>query len=409
MERVDIKDGVSNVFELLAIEAKKQGESIVDQGFKLLSGKANEGLNKALAFDLPPFETDLVNMEGLRIYIQYATTEKRKGQPDKYVDSKLNFDIDSFAADAAKTWKSRLNNLAMVVDLGDFDGLMKIKGNFDSKKGSESGYKGEKDSDFPTLGYPTPDVEFHKDLQPVIDLLQVLASLSEGDYGAVMKKGLEIAMSNAGEIWEYKFEAKKEIPLVRFPPEENLYNAPTTPLKLEAGLELGVYFNAALKVTTDPKQLLPTAGAYIGFRGGLQVLCASVGVGSIFAVGEVALQIACDTKIGPSLTMKFGFGVSIAVGLPVIGTVSVTYIVGCELYATMSLFKVTAYMLFKGHASLVGGLVSVTIYIEASGSITRQGDVTDCTASVTFGLDISICFIIDISFEETWQETRQIA
>ncbi|WP_026966056.1 hypothetical protein [Algoriphagus terrigena] len=413
-ERSDIKDGLSNVYELLEVQVKKEGASIVDQGFKLLAGKSNDAIGKALAFDIPPFKTHLVDMEGLKIYIEYATTEKRKGQADKYVDSKLNFDIESLATDATKTWKSRMNNMAMVVDLGPIEGLMKIKGNFDAKKGSESGYKGDPDSDFPSLGYPTPDVEFHESLQPVIDLLEILASLGQGKYADVVKKGLEIAMSNAGEIWEYKFEAKKEIPLVRFPPEENLYNAPTTPLKLEAGLELGVFFNAALKVTTDPKQLLPTAGAYIEFRGGLEVLCASVGMGTIYAVGQVSLKLACDTKIGPSILMKFGFGISIAVGLPVVGTVSVTYIVGCELYFAMPDFSITAYMLFKGKASIAGGLVSVTIYIEASGSVARKNigtaqERTECTASVTFGLDISICFIIDISFEETWQESRQIA
>ncbi|MBC6365278.1 hypothetical protein [Algoriphagus sp. AK58] len=409
LERNDIDDLGSNVLELMSIEVQKQGQSIVDQGFELLAGKANQQLNKALAFDLPPFKTYLVDMEALKIYIEYVTKKTQKDA--SYVDGKLNFDINSFANDAAKTWKSRLNNLSMVVDLGSFEGLMRIKGNFDAQKGKEAGFPGEKDSDFPSLGYPTPEIEFHDSLQPVIDILQMLASLNEGRYGDVMKKGLEIAMSNAGEIWEYKFEAKKEIPLVRFPPEQNLYDAPTTPLKLEAGLELGVYFNAALKVTTDPKQLLPTAGAYIQFRGGLQVMCASIGAGTIFAVGEVVLKLACDTKIGPSLAMKFGFGASIAVGLPVIGTLSVTYIVGCELYASLEKITVTAYMLFKGRASLAGGLVSVTIYIEASGSVERipAQDKTNCTASVTFGLDISICFVINISFEETWQETRQIA
>jgi hypothetical protein len=65
--------------------------------------------------------------------------------------------------------------------------------------------------------------------------------------------------------------------------------------------------------------------------------------------------------------------------------------------------------MFKVNSSLVGVLVSVTIYIEASGTVTRENGKTDCTASVTFGLDISICFIINISFEETWQEGRQIA
>jgi hypothetical protein len=413
-ESQTFEDAGVKVLELMAINVQKEGQSVVDQGFELLAGKANEGLNKALAFDVPPFKTTLVEMESLKIYIEYATVKKRKNEPDEFVDSKLNFDINSFANAAADTWKSRLNNVAMVVDLGIFEGLMKIKGNFDAKKGKESGYEGGADSEFPSIGYPSPEIEFHPALQPVIDLLEILASLSQGKYADVMKKGLQIAMSNAGEIWEYKFEAKKEIPVVRFPPEENLYNSPTTPLKLEAGLELGVYFNAALKVTTDPKQLLPTAGAYIQFRGGLEVMCATVGVGTIFAIGEVILKLACDTKVGPSVSMNFGFGVSIAVGLPVIGTVSVTYMVGCELYMSTDKFSITAVMLFRGKARLAGGLVSVTIYIEAKGKVERKNlntlqERTDCTASVTFGLDISICFIINISFEETWQESRQIA
>jgi hypothetical protein len=395
--------------ELLAIVAEKQGESIVESGFKLIAEKGNSLAEKALAFDMPPWEVDLVNMESLRIYIDYKT-EKVKASGN-YVDSKLNFDINSFPNAVAETWKNRLNNIAMVVDLGSFKRLMTIKGNFDSKKGSESSYKGDPDSDFEDIGYPYPEIEFSDDLKPVIDLLQMLMSLSQGKYADVMKKGLQIAMSNAGEIWEYKFEATKEIPLVRFPPEDYLYNDARTPLKLEAGLELGVYFNAALKVTTDPAQLLPTAGAYIQFNGGLEVMCMTVGGATIFAVGEVVLKVACDTKIGPSLLMRFGFGASIAVGLPVVGNVSVTYIVGCEMYADLTKISVTAYMLFKGRASLVGGLVSVTIYIEASGTITRKTaeNRTECTASVTFGLEISICFVIDIDFEETWQETRQIA
>jgi hypothetical protein len=53
--------------------------------------------------------------------------------------------------------------------------------------------------------------------------------------------------------------------------------------------------------------------------------------------------------------------------------------------------------------------VSVTITIEAKGTISRSGDRTDCMAQVTFGLDISIFLVINISFSESWQEQRQIA
>lgn len=413
-------DGGRNVFEVMGLLAKKDDGTIVDamqgvvgdvvdRGFKLLTGEANDLLNKAIAFDIPNLDPlYLVNMDALKIYIEYKAKETKPGN-NQYVDSKLNFDVDSFANDLKDTWKSRVNNVGMVVDLGSFERLMTIKGNFDAQKGKESGYEGGTDTPSKLDGLPTPEIEFSDALQPVIDLLQMLASMSTGNYAEVLKKGLQIAMSNAGEIWEYKFEAVKEIPLVRFPPEDNLYNAPQCPLRLEASLALGVYFNAALKVTTDPKQLLPTAGGFIQFKGGLEVMCVTVGGATVYAIGAVELKIACDTKVGPNLTMKFGFGASISVGLPVIGNVSVTFMVGCEIYASAELISVTAFMMFKGQARLVGGLVSVTIYIEASGTVTRSGDKTDCTATVTFGLDISIAFIINISFEETWQEGRQIA
>ncbi|MDR7129600.1 hypothetical protein J2X69_001945 [Algoriphagus sp. 4150] len=404
-------DGGKKVLELMEITSKVEAGQLVDKGFKLLSGEANSALNKALAFDIPNFDPlYLVNMDALKIYIEYKAEQKKNGSK-QYVDSKLNFDVDSFATDLADTWKSKVNNVAMVVDLGSFERLMTIKGNFDAAKGKESGYAGDKDSPGPLDGIPLPEVEFSDALQPVIELLQMLAALSTGDYGAVMRKGLQIAMSNAGEIWEYKFEATKEIPLIRFPPEDSVYNSPQCPLRLEAGLALGVYFNAALKVTNDPSQLLPTAGGFVQFNGGLEVMCVTVGAATIYAVGSVEVKIACDTKIGPSLMLKFGFGANISVGLPVVGNVSVTYLVGCQMYADANTIEITAFMLFKGHANLLGGIVSVTIYIEASGTVKRisSPERTDCTASVTFGLDISICFIINISFEETWQESRQIA
>jgi hypothetical protein len=190
-----------------------------------------------------------------------------------------------------------------------------------------------------------------------------------------------------------------------------VYNDPNTPLKLEASMKVGVYFNAALKVTdlTDPKKLLPTAGASMDFYGRLSVMCVSLSAATVYAVGQVNLGIAADTKVGPSLTMKFGFGAQIVVGLPVVGNVSVLYMVGVEIYADSAKLNVSAFLLFKGQAELLGGLVGVTITIEAKGTITRTADRTDCAAMVTFGLDISIFLVIDISFSQSWQEQRQIA
>jgi hypothetical protein len=410
-----IKDGASDVFKLLKIDAVKQGEAAIEQGMELVKGAVGGVIDKALKFDIPDVDIPLVEMKGLRIYIEYKTSKLDKNKPKDDApgtkeEGKLNFDIASkigaAATDAAETWKGRLNNLSMVVDLGDFERLMRIKGNFDSKKGKAAGYGGDEGGQG---GLPTPEIEFHPALQPIIDLLQVLAQLSAGDYGAALKKGLKIAMGNAGEIWEYKFEATKEIPLVRFPPLKEVYDNPQTPLKLEASMGLGVYFNAALKVTTDPTQLLPTAGAFLKFHGGLSVMCVSVGVGTIYAVGSVDVKIACDTAVGPNLTLKFGFGASITVGLPVVGNATVTFMVGVEMYADSKEISITAFMYFRGHAELLGGLVGVTITIEAKGTVKRIGNRTDCSAQVTFAIDISIFLIIDISFSETWGEQRQVA
>jgi hypothetical protein len=297
-----------------------------------------------------------------------------------------------------------MQDVSIVVDLGPISRLMTIKGNWDSDNGSESNYQGsDTDPDF-----PTPQIEFASVLQPVIEILQILSDLSTGDYADAFASGLKLAMSNKPSSWEYKFEASKEIPVVKFPPGP-LYDAPNAPLKLEAGLKLGAYFNAALMVTTDPKQLLPTAGGYLGFYGRLSVMCVSLEIATIYAIGQVNLNIGADTKLGPTLDMKFGFGAQIVVGLPVVANVSVLYMVGVEIYITSTSLTVSGFMRFEGHADILGGIVSVTITIEAKGTITRSSGRTDLSAQVTFGIDISIFLVINIDFSTSWEESRQIA
>lgn len=143
-------------------------------------------------------------------------------------------------------------------------------------------------------------------------------------------------------------------------------------------------------------------------------MCVSLAAATVYAIGQVNLDIAADTKIGPSLRMKFGFGAQIVVGLPVAGNVSVLFVVGVEIFAAEGLLEVSASLLFEGHAEILGGIVAITIRIEAKGTVSRKalpgGDSrADMACQVTFGLDISIAFIINISFTESWQEQRQIA
>jgi len=74
------------------------------------------------------------------------------------------------------------------------------------------------------------------------------------------------------------------------------------------------------------------------------------------------------------------------------------------------LVEVGAMLYFRGRAEILGGIVTITIAIEAKGSISKANNgPTNCVATCTFALDISIAFVINLSFTETWQETRQIS
>jgi hypothetical protein len=364
--------------------------NIKDQGYQLLKQIPAE-----IPFTIPDASFDLINLGdgNFRIYIEYKDKDSNQGN--------IDFNIDSLANNIADTWKSKMSNIGLVIDLAGIDRLMTIRGKWDSKKGAEA-------------SYPQPELEFSDELQPVIDILQILQQLQGGDYAGAVANGLKLAMSNKAGTWEYKFEASKEIPVLRFPVPDAVYNDPNTPFKLEAGLTIGAYFNAAIKVTTDANELLPSAGGLLGFYGRLSVMCVSLSAATVYAIGQVNLDIAADTKIGPSLRMKFGFGAQIVIGLPVAGNVSVSFVTGVEIFAAAGQLDVTAFLLFEGHAEILGGLVSITITIEAKGTISRKelssGDgQTDIACQVTFGLDISIFLVINISFSTSWQEQRQIA
>ncbi len=395
-----LKDGGKNVLELMNISSSDGINRLKEDGYKLA--------NAVKKFDLPTGPWHLINEDYLKIYVEYqATTQDGDLKNTQTRKGVLDYDVDSFAAAVGDRWKSRLNNMAMVVDLGPFPRLLTITGNFDAKKGAEAGYVGDPAD---PVNFPAPQLELSDALEKAKDILQVLAALQGGDYVEAFKRGMRIAMSNGADSWEYKFEASQEIPVLKFPPGP-FANDPNAPLKLEASLKFGVYFNAAMTTAalSDPKKLLPTAGAFVEFYGRLSVMCVSISIATVYAVGQCNLRIAGDTKVGPALDMKFGFGAQIVVGLPVVGNVSVLYMVGVEIYADSTTLSVSAFLLFQGHAELIGGLVSVTITIEAKGSVKRIADQTVCAAQVTFGLDISIFLVIDISFSKSWEEQRQIA
>ncbi len=390
---VNTKGIFPNVQDTIPLLLNNFKPKILEEGYRLL-----DQLNPDAVFEqiMPPGPLYLINETFLKLYVEYNKTDKQ-GAP--LGTSPMQYGFDATAAAEGQRWLSKLNDISMVVDLGPLKRLMMVRGKFDAEKGVTPGFAG-------------PTLEFCDELQPVVDILQILLQLSEGDYKAAFDKGLEVAMSNSADSWSYAFSAKKEIPLVRFPPGP-AYDAPQVPLKLEANLAIGVYFNEVLKITGDPKALIPSAGAFLQFGGKLSVMCFSVAAATVYANGSVDLRTSADIKTGPSLWMKFGFGAELVVGLPVVANVSVTFIVGVEISIATEDFSIMAFMLFRGRAEILGGIVTITIMIEAKGGVRRLGSgssaKTEMVAQVTFAIDISIFLIINISFSESWQEDRQIA
>ncbi len=375
--------------------ANQFGMNIIDEGYKLINNTVADAEKKLVQL-LPEGPWYIVKTNDVKVYIEYKPTKPNPAENPPGGKAELNFDIDSKAGE----WVNKMNDITMVVDLVSFKRMLLIRGKFDTKKGQSPSFIG-------------PELEFGPDLKPIVDILVLLSMIAtDASYADILKKGLKIAMSNSPNNWEYKFQADKEIPVLKFPPP--LLDTAAAPLRLEAGLKVGVYFNVAIPLPPTNGIPMPSAGAFVEFYAKLSVMCLSVGVGTIYAVGQVTVRISADTVVGPGLYMKFGFGVEAVVALPVIGSVSVYFAVGVEMSLDLTQITIGAFVLFKGRAEILGGIVTVTIQIEASGKVQKRiggpaAGETNMIAQVTFSLDISICFIININFSESWQEQKQIS
>ncbi|MCY7328252.1 MAG: hypothetical protein LH618_06870, partial [Saprospiraceae bacterium] len=195
--------------------------NILPEGYKLLH-KLDPA--KLLEQKLPEGPVYFINEKDVKIYIEYANKDIKGNVKG---DGVVNFGLDSAGATADK-WVNKLNDITLVVDLLDMKRLFLIRGKFDTAKGKSPAFTG-------------PELEFGEPLQPVYDILQILLLLNGGDYAGALTKGLKVAMSNSPNNWEYKFQADKEIPVLRFPPP--VADSPLAPLRLECFLKIGCYFN----------------------------------------------------------------------------------------------------------------------------------------------------------------------
>ena len=132
-----LQDGGKNVLELMYISSADGINRLKEDGYKLANAvKTFRSPDRPVAPDQRGLPQDLRR-------VQSDVTQNKDDRPTQNRTGGLDYDVNSFAAAVADRWKSRLNNIAMVVDLGPFPRLVTIKGNFDAKKGSEAGYVGD--------------------------------------------------------------------------------------------------------------------------------------------------------------------------------------------------------------------------------------------------------------------------
>lgn len=376
-----------NVANALGLTNAQKTVDIVGEGMMKLLAPGDKPFEIPMGSLLPDkYEYEFVNWpKTVRIYAQY---ENDSG------GGNLSLGINSAAA-LADTWKAAMGNICVAIDLGSdpsFKKILYVDGNFNASAGSDSKYGG-------------PKLHFGEPLKPMVDILAVLATLTGNSFD----EGMDVGMSNSPDNWEYKFNTSKEIPVIKFPTPE----PPNTPMKLEAGLKVGFYFNEVLNVSKELSSNLPLSGAYIEFYARLYVMVFSLSAASVYAVGQANLGISGDTGGNLTVYMKFGFGAEIVVGYPVVGNAHVLFMASVGMSLGTKALEVMAGLLFKGSVEICGGLVNVCIQIEAQGVIHKDfpvdGGACYCTVQVSFSIDVCVLWVIDIEYHDDWSESRQIA
>jgi len=343
-------------------------------------------------------EFDLYKSGDFRIYIAYEGKDAGELVPSP---SDISIDIDSTAANLTERWKAPMKKIALKTDLWIFKPLVTIYSDFESENGAKPAFK-------------EPKLEFGPALQPFVKMLQMLASLKAGKYADVLKDGLEVAMSNSPDSWDYKFHAMLDIPLLKFPPDIEPFDPQlkTPPFILEISLRLGVYYNERFPIPGKAAPPAPSHGAFVELTGVVHVQLLTLAVAAAYAVGQVTLGAYMDVKSGElAFRVKMGFGVEIIVSIPVIGTVSVSYMMGMDFILPKDLasFTIGAFLQIRGRIELLGGIVSAELLIEATGYISHSGERTDCVATLTFSIHISILFVCNINIGHSWQENIRMS
>ncbi len=328
----------------------------------------------------------LVNEASFKIFIDYGGAES----PNQLFTAVLNTAANDLP------WQMVNKEVAIVVELGDFKPLLTVKGRFTAEPGAKPKFDKAK------IAWGDD-----KNLQKIIQVLSILSMLSkEGDAGDIIAEGFNFAMGNSPDNWSYKCTIEEKIPVIQFPNPVQLAQLPgPAPLIVEAGLDLGVFFN--LSLSTDPNNLIKAgAGVMLGFEATIQVLLITIEGVTAYGVGTAKVEVFIELpEAKPTFKFTMGFGATVAVQLPMVGYVSLTRVISLGASIDEKV-EMTVGQMLRGVLTVGGGLASVSVQVEASGTVSNKGGInppdTKWTATVhgVFTLDVTAAYLFSWDFSK---------
>jgi hypothetical protein len=113
---------------------------------------------------------------------------------------------------------------------------------------------------------------------------------------------------------------------------------------------------------------------------------------------------------GPNIFIEAGLGLGLGIDLSV-ASGSASIVVGLSLNVTTTAVTIAATLTGNAQVEVLGGVASASLTLNAAIMITIEASPrqADLAAQVSVGIHISICWVINISFDGSWGFSESIA
>lgn len=330
---------------------------------------------------------ELSNTAAFKIFTNYPT------------GSQITFTLDP---DAPVPWSMREQNIGVGMDLGPFEALMTVNGEFYIEDGSPAQLR-------------SPELVYGAALGPVNALIKLLTKVAEL-LGAETPFG--VSMTNP----EFKMKAAVEINiglLAKIVFGASAVDAdgyfelfPQGP-KVKGGIGAGFSNDpgslpeaVGLPPGTPEEEAIAEAWhGYFYVTLGMEVPI----VLPIFGGGEAEVELRGNELTGYAVEIKMQWGVSL--GAKVVGVLSVSgrFYFGVILEAGEDFFGIGILIGVSGSASVLEGLFAITVRFEIIGLIEATGGTTEAVGQALVATEITVCWFITISFEVEVEVREEIS